>query len=235
MSSVAAITPSSRPDGQPPRAPAQAQAAQPRLEPDRVSLSGEAKARLGGGRLTPEQQQVVAQLRQRDAEVRAHEAAHQSAGGQLTGAASFSYQTGPDGKSYAVGGEVPISAHAGRTPEETIAVARQVRAAALAPADPSSADLQAASSATQMEAQAQQQLRAQQASGADGAGNAARGQGAPASASTQGEARRQAAAGVPAAAASASPAEARPASARQASVASGLTFSLEQLVVRPRA
>ena len=121
----------------------------------------------------------MAQLRQRDAAVRAHEAAHQSAGGQLTGAASFSYQTGPDGKSYAVGGEVPISARAGRTPDETIAVARQVRAAALAPADPSSADLQAASSATQMEAQALQQQRAQQSSGAAGSSGGAEGSPAP--------------------------------------------------------
>ena len=68
--------------------------------------------------------------------MRAHEAARRAAAGGLGGAASFSYETGPDGKRYAVGGEVPVSLRSGRTPEETIANAQTVRSAALAPADP---------------------------------------------------------------------------------------------------
>jgi len=116
------------------------------LAPDKVSLSSEARGEL-------------LKLQQRDAHVRAHEAAHQAAGGDLTGPASFSYQLGPDGRSYAVGGEVPLHAPSGRTPDETIALARRVRAAALAPSDPSAADLAAASAASQVELRAMQQKR----------------------------------------------------------------------------
>src|SRR5680860_898722 len=48
-------------------------------------------------------------LKARDRDVRAHEAAHQAAGGQHAGAMSFTYQRGPDGAQYAVGGEVSIN------------------------------------------------------------------------------------------------------------------------------
>jgi hypothetical protein len=119
--------------------------------------AGEADA-VGAQQLTPEEKEQVAELQARDAHVRSHEGAHQSAGGGMTGAASYTYQTGPDGKSYAIGGEVPIRIERGRTPEETIRNAAQARAAALAPADPSSADLSVAAAAAQIEAQARMQL-----------------------------------------------------------------------------
>jgi hypothetical protein len=109
-------------------------------------------------KLDPAQQQQVNQLQARDTTVRAHEAAHKAAGGGLAGSASFSYQKGPDGKMYAIGGEVPISFKEGSTPEETIANARQVVAAAMAPANPSPQDYAVASSARMMEMQAQQEL-----------------------------------------------------------------------------
>ena len=108
--------------------------------------------------LSPEEKQLVAKLQARDTEVRAHEAAHQAAGGGLAGSASFSYQRGPDGKMYAVGGEVPISFKEGSIPQETIANARQIKAAAMAPANPSPQDYSVASSATMMELKAQQEL-----------------------------------------------------------------------------
>jgi hypothetical protein len=131
-----------------------------------VTLSREAQERAGGekpekaagkpqgrpaGRLTADEQRLLVDLSQRDAHVHQHEAAHQAAGGSLAGGASFSYQVGPDGKSYAVGGEVSIHMAAGRTPDETIANARRVRAAALAPSDPSAQDLSVAAAATSME------------------------------------------------------------------------------------
>ncbi len=48
-------------------------------------------------------------LKQTDQEVKAHERAHMSAGaGVVMGGASYQYQRGPDGKMYAVGGEVKI-------------------------------------------------------------------------------------------------------------------------------
>ena len=108
--------------------------------------------------LSAQEQQQVAKLAARDSEVRAHEAAHQAAGGGLAGGASFEYQRGPDGKMYAVGGEVPIAFKEGSTPQETIANARQVKAAAMAPANPSPQDYSVASSATMMELKAQQEL-----------------------------------------------------------------------------
>jgi hypothetical protein len=117
--------------------------------------------------LTPEDKQVVSRLVARDSAVRAHEAAHQAAARGLGGAASFSYETGPDGRRYAVGGEVPVSIRPGRTPRETIANAQVVRSAALAPADPSSQDMAVAAQATQIEAEARQQITQSRVRGDD--------------------------------------------------------------------
>jgi len=109
--------------------------------------------------LTQAERQQVIQLQQRDSEVRSHEAAHMAAGGSVvSGAASFTYQKGPDGRLYAVGGEVAISSSGGNTPEEKIAIARQLQAGALAPANPSPQDLKVASSAAMMETQARREL-----------------------------------------------------------------------------
>lgn len=110
-------------------------------------------------KLSEDEKRVVKELAARDSEVKAHEAAHQAASGGMAGAASYTYQQGPDGKMYAVGGEVPIAMQAGATPQETIANARKVAAAAMAPGDPSSQDYSVASSARVMEMKAQQQLR----------------------------------------------------------------------------
>ena len=97
----------------------------------------------------------IAKLKQRDQEVRQHEQAHlAAAGGIAVSGASFTYQKGPDGVNYAVGGEVSIDTSPGRTPEETISRAQTIRAAALAPADPSGQDRAVAAQATQMEQQA---------------------------------------------------------------------------------
>ena len=114
------------------------------------------------GQLSPEDVAQVAKLKQVDRQVRAHEAAHLAAsGGMATSGASFTYQKGPDGVSYAVGGEVSINTSSGRTPEETIARARTIRAAALAPADPSGQDRAVAAAASQMEQQARMELSQQ--------------------------------------------------------------------------
>ncbi|WP_447970078.1 putative metalloprotease CJM1_0395 family protein [Nitrospira sp. M1] len=110
------------------------------------------------------EQQEIAKLRARDKEVRAHEHAHSAAAGGLAkGGASFTYERGPDGRQYAVGGEVNIdtSPIAG-DPEATIRKAQQIRAAALAPADPSSQDRAVAASTSALEAQARQELAKEQ-------------------------------------------------------------------------
>ncbi len=108
--------------------------------------------------LSEDEQRLVNDLQSRDTEVKMHESAHQMTGGGMTGAASYTYQQGPDGKMYAIGGEVSISMQGGSTPEETIAKAKQVAAAAMAPGSPSGQDFSVATSARMMEMKAQQQL-----------------------------------------------------------------------------
>lgn len=126
--------------------------------------SGAAAGRSVAGRsegLSEADLKIVSELKARDRVVRAHEMAHMAAGaGIVTRGASFSYQTGPDGQRYAVGGEVGINTSPGRTPEETLAKSDRIRAAALAPADPSAQDLRVAAEATQMAAEARQELAA---------------------------------------------------------------------------
>jgi hypothetical protein len=109
---------------------------------------------------TPEEQQKITELAMRDREVRAHEAAHASVGGIYAGAPSYSFARGPDGKNYAVSGEVSIdvSPVAGN-PQATIDKAQIVRRAALAPAQPSSQDRAVASAA--LEQSARQELQMQ--------------------------------------------------------------------------
>jgi len=129
---------------------------------DKTSDAENTKVNKSDKDLNASEQQQVTQLQQRDSEVRAHEAAHIAAGGAVvSGAASFTYQKGPDGKLYAVGGEVAISTSGGNTPEEKIAIAQQIQAGALAPANPSPQDLKVASSAAVMEAKARQELSLQ--------------------------------------------------------------------------
>lgn len=112
--------------------------------------------------MDPQIRSEIARLKARDRDVRAHEQAHVAAGGALvTSGASFSYTTGPDGKRYATGGEVSIDTSSGRTPEETLRKAQQIRRAALAPAQPSGQDRSVAAQATQMEAQARTELQAE--------------------------------------------------------------------------
>ena len=105
----------------------------------------------------PQVKQVVHQLKQTEVKVKAHEAAHKAAGGNLASSASYSYTQGPDGRSYITGGEVQIDMSPGRTPQETISKMQQVIRAALAPADPSGQDRAVAAQAASQMAQAQQQ------------------------------------------------------------------------------
>lgn len=112
-------------------------------------------------RLSPEARSQLRELKQRDAEVRAHERAHTAAGGEhVTGGASYTYQKGPDGRQYAIGGHVAIDASAvPGDPEATEEKARQVRRAALAPGEPSGQDQQVAAKAAAMEAEARVEAR----------------------------------------------------------------------------
>lgn len=110
--------------------------------------------------LTEDQIKQLESLRKRDREVRTHEAAHQAAAGGLArGGANFSYQRGPDGQQYAIGGEVSIdTSPVPGNPEATLAKAETIARAALAPAEPSGQDSQVAAQAAQMAAQARAEL-----------------------------------------------------------------------------
>lgn len=130
------------------------------------AATGDQQKRSGkdrqSGELSDSEKQQVRELAATDRTVRAHEAAHQAVGGSLTGAASFRFVTGPDGTRYAVGGDVPVlltTVH--DDPEASIRLAEQVRAAALAPAEPSNQDRAVAAAATQVIAEQQLQITLQ--------------------------------------------------------------------------
>lgn len=121
---------------------------------------------LSRNQLSPEQTQeqiaeekLISELSARDAEVKRHEQAHAAIGGSVTGAPSYEYRKGPDGKSYAVSGEVSVdvSPVAG-DPEATIRKMQKVHAAALAPVNPSTQDIKVAATASKIILQAQSEL-----------------------------------------------------------------------------
>ena len=121
-------------------------------------------AEVGGDGLSDEERAVVEKLKARDREVRDHEQAHARVGGQYASEPSYSYQVGPDGRQYAIGGQVKIDVSPVRDdPAATIAKMEIVKAAALAPAEPSSADRQVAATADAVRAQAQADLNAERA------------------------------------------------------------------------
>lgn len=112
--------------------------------------------------LSEEEQRIVRELRQTDAEVRRHELAHRTAGGPYTSAPTYQYVRGPDGKLYAVSGEVSIDVSPESTPQATIIKMDIVIRAALAPTDPSSQDRAVANQAKQLKLQAQAELATQE-------------------------------------------------------------------------
>ncbi|WP_340677208.1 putative metalloprotease CJM1_0395 family protein [Paraglaciecola sp.] len=100
----------------------------------------------------------LSELKQRDQEVRSHEKAHAATGGQYAGVPQFEFKAGPDGRQYATDGEVSIDISEGSTPEETIRKMQQVKAAALAPAEPSPQDLRVAAEASQKSVEARNEI-----------------------------------------------------------------------------
>lgn len=113
-----------------------------------------------GHALSQAEQLQLAQLKKIDAEVKAHELAHLAAAGAYAkGGIAFQYQRGPDGQSYAVGGEVQIDTSPASSPEATISKMQTVRAAALAPANPSPQDRKVAALASRAITDASQELR----------------------------------------------------------------------------
>ncbi len=113
------------------------------------------------------EQEMISKLEARNSDVVAHEAAHVAAGGSYSkGGAGYTYQIGPDGKPYAIGGQVSIDmSPVPGNPRATIAKMTAIRAAAASPADPSGQDMSVAAAASQIEAQARAQLDQQVSEG----------------------------------------------------------------------
>ena len=140
-------------------APNSARAADSRVAA--AAAEGASVAPAKADELTAQEQQQVLQLKQIDRQVRAHEQAHLSVGSDLVrGGASFTYQTGPDQQRYAVAGEVSIDVSPAGTPQETLPKAAHIRAAALAPADPSAQDQSVAAQAERMAGEARMEIAA---------------------------------------------------------------------------
>ncbi|MEZ5668059.1 MAG: putative metalloprotease CJM1_0395 family protein [Alphaproteobacteria bacterium] len=131
---------------------------------DKEGQRGAAQKGVDGEPLSDDEQREVERLKARDQEVRTHEQAHQAAGGGHAGAPSYEYESGPDGKQYAVSGEVKIDVAAvPGNPQATIDKMETVKRAALAPAEPSGADRAVAAKADQAILKARQELREQAA------------------------------------------------------------------------
>lgn len=119
----------------------------------------------GTAELTSAKRREVQELKRIDAKVRAHEQAHLAAAGQYAqGGISYETVKGPDGERYAVAGEVSLDTSKADSPRRTIQKMRQVKSAALAPANPSPQDRSIASQAARKLNQARQE-QAQDSSG----------------------------------------------------------------------
>lgn len=110
--------------------------------------------------LTETERTQVEKLKARDKEVKQHEQAHLVVAGQYAvSGASYNWQQGPDGKKYAVGGEVQIdTSEVPEDPRATINKMEQVKRAALAPVNPSTQDYQVAARAENTASQARAEL-----------------------------------------------------------------------------
>jgi len=91
--------------------------------------------------LSPAEKASVAELQQRDQQVRQEENAHAAVAGDLAGPINYVYQLGPDGRQYAVGGSVGIQTSVtSGDPAEAKRQAGRVAAAANAATNPSAQD-----------------------------------------------------------------------------------------------
>ena len=115
-----------------------------------------------GQPLSEEEKKAIQDLNTRDEEVRQHERDHQVAGGRYAQAPTFELSRGPDGKSYATGGEVRIDLSKESSPQATLQKMQQIERAALAPQEPSGQDRRVAARAAQIADEARSEALQQQ-------------------------------------------------------------------------
>ena len=117
------------------------------------------KEARGADRLNDQQREVLRDLQARDQEVRAHEKTHVAVAGPLAkGGPSYEYVIGPDGKPYAIGGEVRVDTSTGPDAARNARHADRLAAAALAVKDPSLADQQVANESATMKSESPRAL-----------------------------------------------------------------------------
>ncbi|MBO2628654.1 hypothetical protein JKK45_10255 [Shewanella algae] len=125
----------------------------------------EAQQKQQQNRESREQQALereIDSMMKRDTQVRSHEQAHAAVGGIHAGQPAFEFEKGPDGKRYAVEGEVQIDVSVvNGDPLATMAKMKQVYAAAMAPVDPSMADIRVAAEAMRKYNQAREEAGTQ--------------------------------------------------------------------------
>ena len=160
-----------------PRTVERSSSADPSQRSQPVPAIGQAQGPVGKYELTEEERQEVEELRNGDREIRQHEQAHRAAAGQYAkGPPSFEYEVGPDGRQYAVEGEVSIdTSEVPGDPRATVEKMRVIQWAANAPAEPSAKDRQIAAEAAKTEREARAELAKQRrAATPDRTDNAAR-------------------------------------------------------------
>jgi hypothetical protein len=89
---------------------------------------------------------VLEKFKKTDAQIRTHEQVHATIG-HTTAPISYTYQQGPDGKMYAVGGSVRLDVSIPEDPKEALYKLDQIQKASTAPAFLSGADISISSQA----------------------------------------------------------------------------------------
>ncbi|MHA2279299.1 MAG: putative metalloprotease CJM1_0395 family protein [Promethearchaeota archaeon] len=104
--------------------------------------------------------QLIRDYHRVDQEVKRHERAHKRAAGPFAeGGPTYEYEQGPDGRRYAVGGEVLVDiTPVPGDPVATIAKMQRVQRAALAPRHPSEEDVAVAATAARIEKQMREKI-----------------------------------------------------------------------------
>ncbi|CAK7050907.1 MAG: hypothetical protein DELT_01039 [Desulfovibrio sp.] len=125
--------------------------------------SGSSEKGPDGEELSENDEELLERLKARDAKVRNHEAAHVMASGGQASMPTYTYQTGPDGKRYAIGGSVDISILSTGDAESDARRAKNAYRAAMAVGEPSTQDMQTASKAQSMSAKSMQEAAAKYA------------------------------------------------------------------------
>tara|TARA_R110000851_G_scaffold4900_3_gene20408 strand:+ start:96451 stop:97908 length:1458 start_codon:yes stop_codon:yes gene_type:complete len=135
-------------------------------EPQASNTQDEGAANQVEQKVATKQQQIeraetiqIDQLTQRDTEVKTHEQAHAAIGGSLAQSPSYQYEKGPDGRRYVVDGEVNIDVSTvDGDSQATLSKMQKVYAAAMAPVQPSMADIHVAAQALKNINDANQEL-----------------------------------------------------------------------------